>query len=90
MHEVCTIVHGFKVVNQGKDILMTHRDTLKNCDFIANLRECARQSSDKSLSFDNSVDEYHVLATSHQALINDFGRKVTAGLNMDAFLHDRV
>lgn len=36
------------------------------------------------------VKKYHVLTSSHQALVDDLGRIVVAGVDVHTFLDDRV
>lgn len=71
---------------------MAHGHPLQHRNLIPNLSVCiplaiwliARAGEGLRMVF------YHVLAPGHEALVDDLGRIVATGVNMDAFLHDRV
>jgi hypothetical protein len=78
-----TVVLGLKVIDQGQDVLMSHRDLLQHCDLVSHLigvRSC-------------HVDifrSYHVLSPGHQPLVDDLCRIISPRVDVHAFFHHGV
>ena len=91
------VVHGLEVVDEREDVLVAHRDLSQHGDLVANLRPCLlatgvlppSRAPHASIPCACSLS-YHVFPARHEPLIDHLGGIVPPGVDVDAFLDDRV
>lgn len=91
-----TVVHGFEIVDQRQDVLVTHRDLLQDRYLVPDLYgdpSAPRNSEAPHLDAKHRRRRWythHMFSPSHHPLVDHLGRIISARIDVYAFFNDRV
>jgi hypothetical protein len=80
-----TVVHGLEIVDEGKNVTVSHRDLFQHCNLISNLSQMSSLVLFSQILI-RLAKSHHVFSALHQPLVNDFGGIVPPCFNVYAFL----